>query len=120
MATTGTNHGWGAESRSRERLVTAGSGKGLWCRARPCGALSNGRLRRAGACEAGQRRLRVRSARLVSCAGSGSGLLGPTVGSGRGGNGSGGLKHGGVGACGGTGQTQGTEAALGRGGSEVG
>ena len=48
MATMGTNHGWGAESRSRELLVTAGSGKGLWCRARHCGALGDSRLRSAG------------------------------------------------------------------------
>ena len=48
MATKGTNHGWGAKSCSRELLVTVGSGKGLWCRARPCGALGDGRLRSAG------------------------------------------------------------------------
>ena len=29
MGSTGTNHGWGAESRSRELKVTAGSGTGV-------------------------------------------------------------------------------------------
>ena len=48
MATMGTNLGWGAESRSRELLVTAGNGKGLWCRAQPCGALGDGKLRSVG------------------------------------------------------------------------
>ena len=63
MATTGTNHGWGAESRSRELLVTAGSGKGLWCRARPCGAPSDGRLRSAGGV-----RSKAATAEGVNCA----------------------------------------------------
>ena len=46
---------------------------------------------------------------------------GSAVGSSRGGTGSGQLRHGGAGAgaCGGAGQTQGIEGALGRGDSEV-
>ena len=47
LATTGTNHGWGDESH-KELLVTAESGKGLWCRTRPYGALSDGKLWSAG------------------------------------------------------------------------
>ena len=44
---------------------------------------------------------------------------GSVVGSGRGDTGSGRLRHGGAGACGSAGQTQGTEGALGKGGSKV-
>ena len=68
MATTGTNHGWEAESR-RELLMTAESGKGLWCRTRPCGALGDGKLwsargvRSKEAVDEGERRTQVRACR---------------------------------------------------------
>ena len=54
----------GELNHTGELLVTAGSGKGLWCRTRPCGALGDDKLRRARGV-----RSRVRGARK-------SGLIG--------------------------------------------